>query len=160
MNMKKILFSAALMLGFWASAQNLQQWQNLSRDQRKQMIEQLSPEERARLFREARQANLAESLEIPQERRADFQALYEEYQTSQRAIRSRFQPKGNFESLDDTSAKQELEESFEIGQALIENRRKYAEKFQQIMKPQQVLEMFQKEGQMNQKMQNRVREQK
>lgn len=154
--MKKILLPAALMLAFWANGQNLQQWQNLNRDQRKQMIEQLSPEDRARLFHEARQANLAETLEIPQEHRADFQALYEEYQTSQRAIRNRFQAKGNFESLDDSSAKQELEQSFEIGQALIENRRKYAEKFQQIMKPQQVLEMFQKEGQMNQKMQNRI----
>ncbi len=53
--------------------------------------------------------------------------------------------------MTDDEARKQVNESFEIGQLLLDNRRQYAEKFMKVIKPQQVLQMFQTEGKMRTK---------
>ena len=59
------------------------------------------------------------------------------------------------ENLSDEEAKVKLEQSFEVGQQLLNNRKVYAEKMQKIISPQKVLKLFQSEGMMRDKMNER-----
>ena len=58
----------------------------------------------------------------------------------------------NLENLSDEEATKRLNQSFDVGQQLLNNRRAYAEKFLKILSPQQVLTLFQTEGKMREKM--------
>ncbi|PZU13736.1 MAG: hypothetical protein DI622_13905, partial [Chryseobacterium sp.] len=55
----------------------------------------------------------------------------------------------------DEEAKAKLQQSFEVGQKLLDNRKKYAEKMQQVIPCQKVLKLFQSEGMMRDKMNER-----
>ncbi len=152
-----IAFFAILVSGT-AHSQDIKDWKKISPEQRKALINKMSPEERVDLLKKFRENMLVDELKITEDRKDDFRSLYNEYQDSQKAIKSRFTPKENYDTMSDEEAKMELEKSFAVGEQLLDNRRKYSERFQKVMKPQQVLEMFQNEGMLRTKVMDRKRE--
>ena len=53
--------------------------------------------------------------------------------------------------MTDEDAIKELNNSFDVGQQLLDNRKDYAQKFMKVISPQQVLRMYQTEGKMRNK---------
>ncbi len=146
-----ILTLVAIFLIGTVHGQEIKDWRNLKPEQRKELISKMKPEEKQELLQQFRENMMMEELDIPADKKNEFRALYSEYQESQKQIKERFKASRNFEGLNDRDAKQELDKSFELGEQLMNNRRKYSEKFQKILKPQQILEMFQNEGMMRNK---------
>lgn len=96
-----------------------------------------------------------ENLNIDAGDKAEFTQLYNEYLENQKQIKSQFNPDFNPETLSDDEAKAKLQQSFEVGQKLLDNRKKYADKMQQVIPCQKVLKLFQSEGMMRDKMNER-----
>lgn len=155
--MKKLLLTCILGLFSFSGlqAQMLQRLQSAPAEDRREMIRNLSPEERRKLMMQLRENMMIEELEIKNEDREQFKKLYGEYQSSQRQIKNRFNTDFDPDKLTDDEARQKLDESFVLGQQLIQNRKAYAEKMQSVMRPRQVLKMFQNEGMMRDKMMDR-----
>lgn len=126
-------------------------WKKMSPDQRKEIINKMSPEERMHLLKQFKEEMIISELDIPAEKQAEFKGLYSEYQEKQKEIKNKFQPEKDYDSLSDDEAQKKLNESFETGQQLLNNRKIYAEKFLKIIKPQQVLQLYQTEGMMRNK---------
>ena len=116
----------------------------------------MSPRERKTVLKEFRENMMVSSLAVPQNTQSDFKTLYSEYQEKQNSIKSKFKSGGDYENMSDEEAKKQLNESFEVGQQLLDNRKIYAEKFLKVIKPQQVLQMYHTEG----KMRNKIIEKK
>lgn len=129
-------------------------WKNMSGDERKKTINSMSSEERSELLNDFRENMMVSELEVPNEKQEQFRDLYTEYQERQKNIKSKFQPTKDYNSLTDEEAKAKLNQSFDVGQQLLNNRREYSEKFMRIIPPQKVLKMYDTEG----KMRNRVME--
>lgn len=153
-----LLAAFTLMISGIAHSQEIKEWRKISPQQRKELINKMSPDERMNLLKKFRENMLVDDLNISQDKQDEFKSLYDEYQESQRTIKSRFTPKENYGSMSDEEAKRELDQSFKVGEQLLDNRRKYSEKFQKVIRPQQVLEMFQNEGMMRNKVIDRQRE--
>ena len=152
--MKKILF--LLVALFFTSQSSFVQaqtydWKTMKPDQRKQIIQKMSPKERMSLLQEFRENMLVSTLDVPQNTQDDFKTLYAEYQAKQSEIKSKFKAGNDFDNMSDEEAKKQLDESFEVGQQLLDNRKIYCEKFMKVIKPQQVLQMYQTEGKMRNK---------
>lgn len=126
-------------------------WKNMKPQQRKEAINKMSPKERMSLLQQFRENMVVSELEVPQQNQDEFKTLYAEYQQKQKEIRSKFTFNENYDGMSDEEADKELNQSFQIGQELLDNRRKYAERFRKIVKPQQVLQLFQTEGKMREK---------
>ncbi|MGC4128948.1 MAG: hypothetical protein QM564_05170 [Bergeyella sp.] len=122
-------------------------------EKRKETINNMSPDERAKLLKELKCNMMAEELDIPQKEQEEFKALYAEYLEKQKQIKTQFQPSENYEQMTDEEAKQQLNQSFEVGQQLLNNRKEYSAKFMNVIKPQKVLHLYQSEGTMRNKMQ-------
>lgn len=136
-------------------AQVIQRLQQAAPEQRKELIKNLSPEERKALIKQLRENAVIEDLAIEEKNKEEFKKIYSEYLASQRQIKNRFNTDFDPEKLGDDEAKTKLEESFDLGEKLIENRRRYAEKMNAVMKPQQMLKMFRNEGMMKEKAMDR-----
>ncbi len=159
--MKKIIFSIIITTFSFVAVSAQQkgmQMRNASPEQRRELISKLSPEERKNMLNQFKENMLVEDLNIAEDKREDFKQLFNEYQDSQREIKCQFKNDFDAEKLSDEEAKQKLEQSFNVGQKLLDNRRLYAEKMQTVLKPQQVLRMFQNEGMMRDRMMNRKME--
>ena len=157
--MKKILY--LLIILFFTSFNSFVQaqkydWKTMKPDQRKVIIQNMSPRERKTVLQEFRENMMVSSLAVPQNTQSDFKTLYSEYQEKQNSIKSKFKSGGDYENMSDEEAKKQLNESFEVGQQLLDNRKIYAEKFLKVIKPQQVLQMYHTEG----KMRNKIIEKK
>ena len=157
--MKKILY--LLIILFFTSFNSFVQaqkydWKTMKPDQRKVIIQNMSPRERKTVLQEFRENMMVSSLTVPQNTQGDFKTLYSEYQEKQNSIKSKFKSGGDYENMSDEEAKKQLNESFEVGQQLLDNRKIYAEKFLKVIKPQQVLQMYHTEG----KMRNKIIEKK
>ncbi|MCC2590433.1 hypothetical protein [Chryseobacterium sp. MFBS3-17] len=156
---KIIAFAALFSMGFLSAQQeDLKNWRNMKPEQRKELINKMNPDERLQLLKDFREEMMVEELDVPEDKKKDFKNLYNEYQESQKAIKEKFKSDQKFENLTEAEAKRELEKSFDLGQQLLDNRRKYSDKFQKVVKPQQVLEMFQNEGMMRNKLMDRKSE--
>ncbi|KFF09280.1 hypothetical protein [Chryseobacterium luteum] len=154
--MKKILFTLFIIYGFGLNAQNSDyDWKKMDPKQRKEVINNLSPEERKELLKKFRNNMVVENLEIDAGDKTEFTQLYNEYLDNQKQIKSQFNPNFNPETLSDDEAKAKLQQSFEVGQKLLDNRKKYADKMQQVIPCQKVLKLFQSEGMMRDKMNER-----
>ena len=152
--MKKILFlPIALLIGLqYGIAQEMKyDWKTMKPEQRKQVIQKMKPNERMSLLQEFRENMMVSELDVPQNTQDDFRNLYAEYQAKQNAIKSKFKLGEDYENMSDEEAKRQINESFEIGQQLLDNRKMYAEKFMKFITPQQVLQMYQTEGKMRNK---------
>ena len=157
--MKKILY--LLIILFFTSFNSFVQaqkydWKTMKPDQRKVIIQNMSPRERKTVLQEFRENMMVSSLAVPQNTQGDFKTLYSEYQEKQNSIKSKFKSGGDYENMSDEEATKQLNESFEVGQQLLDNRKIYAEKFLKVIKPQQVLQMYHTEG----KMRNKIIEKK
>lgn len=152
--MKKILFLVTVfLLGTpYSFAQELKyDWKKMKPEQRKEVIKKMNPQERMLLLSQFRENMMVSELEVPQNDQTEFKALFKEYQEKQNTIKSKFKPADDYETMSDEEAKRQVDESFEIGQQLLDNRKAYAQKFLKVIKPQQVLQMFQTEGKMRNK---------
>lgn len=152
--MKKILL--LLIAVFSASQFSFAQeqkydWKNMKPEQRKEVIQKMSPQEKMSLLKQFRENMMVSELDVPQTDQQEFKTLYAEYQEKQNSIKSRFKPSEDYENMSDDEAKRQLNESFDIGQQLLDNRKIYAQKFMKVLKPQQVLQMYQTEGKMRNK---------
>ena len=94
---------------------------------------------------------IVSELALPENAQTDFKLLYSEYQNKQIEIKNKFKSNNDYENMSDEEAKKQLNESFEVGQQLLDNRKVYCEKFMKVIKPQQVLQMYQTEGKMRNK---------
>jgi hypothetical protein len=154
--MKKILFTLFIIYSFVLNAQRTDyDWKKMDPKQRKEVINNLSPEERKALLTKFRNNMVMENLNIDPSDKTEFTEIYNEYLDSQRQIKSQFNSNFNPETLSDEEAKAKLQQSFEVGQKLLDNRKKYAEKMQQVIPCQKVLKLFQSEGMMRDKMNER-----
>ena len=126
-------------------------WKNMKPEQRKEVIQKMSPQEKMSLLKQFRENMMVSELDVPQTDQLEFKTLYAEYQEKQNSIKSRFKPSEDYENMSDEEAKRQLNESFDIGQQLLDNRKIYAQKFMKVLKPQQVLQMYQTEGKMRSK---------
>lgn len=118
--------------------------------QPKMLSEQEKAQRKAEFLR-MRQQQLIEELQIPAAQQQEFLTLYQEYQNSQQQIREKFQTSRSFGDLTDAQARQQLEQSFVLGQQLLDNRRRYAERFGRFLKPQQILKLYQNESRLRSK---------
>ena len=98
---------------------------------------------------------IMDNLNVDPEDKAEFTQLYNEYLDSQKQIKSQFNSNFDPETLTDEEAKAKLQQSFEVGQKLLDNRKKYADKMQQVIPCQKVLKLFQSEKMMKDKMDER-----
>lgn len=153
--MKKIFLLIAMISAAALGAQDMEKWKSMSKEQRRESMKNMTTEQRSQLLKQYRQNMLLEELKIPKERQTEFNDLYEQYEDSQRKIKQGFKPKNNYSEMSDAEARAELDNSFRVGEQLLRNRRDYSEKFQRVVKPQQVLEMFQNEGEMRSRMMDR-----
>ena len=126
-------------------------WKNMKPEQRKEVIQKMSPQEKMSLLKQFRENMMVSELDVPQTDQLEFKTLYAEYQEKQNSIKSRFKLSEDYENMSDEEAKRQLNESFDIGQQLLDNRKIYAKKFMKVLKPQQVLQMYQTEGKMRSK---------
>lgn len=154
--MKKILFTLFIIYGFGLNAQKTDyDWKKMDPKERKEVINNLSPEERKALLTKFRNNMVMENLEIEASDKAEFTQLYNEYLDNQKQIKSQFNSNFNPEVLSDDEAKAKLQQSFEVGQKLLDNRKKYADKMLEVIPCQKVLKLFQSEGMMRDKMNER-----
>jgi hypothetical protein len=130
-------------------------WKTMKPDERKAIIQKMSPQERMSLLKQFRQNMVVSQLDVPQNDQQEFKQLYNEYQEKQNEIKSKFKPNEDYENMSDEEAKQQLNQSFEVGQQLLDNRKAYSQKFMKVIKPQQVLQMYQTEGRMRNKILDR-----
>ena len=126
-------------------------WKNMKPEQRKEVIQKMSPQEKMSLLKQFRENMMVSELDVPQTDQQEFKTLYAEYQEKQNSIKSKFKSSEDYENMSDEEAKRQLNESFDIGQQLLDNRKIYAQKFMKVLKPQQVLQMYQTEGKMRSK---------
>ena len=156
--MRKILV-LLILVGFGAQNSFAQEqkynWKTMKPDQRKQVIQKMNPKERNLLLNQFREDMMVSELEVPQTDESQFKSLYAEFQQKQSEIKSKFKSGADYENMSDEEATKQLNESFEIGQQLLDNRKIYAKKFLQVIKPQQVLQMYQAEGKMRNKIMNK-----
>ncbi len=151
--MKKILLILFItFLGKNTFAQDQKyDWQNMSPEQRKELIRKMNPDERKETLKAFRESMMVSQLDVPKDSQEEFKNIYSEYQQKQHEIKSKFAPNEKYESMSDEEAKRQLNQSFEVGQQLLDNRKAYSQKFMKVIKPQQVLKMYQTEGRMRDK---------
>jgi hypothetical protein len=154
--MKKILLTFLIIYGFGLNAQRTDyDWKKMDPKQRKEVINNLSPEERKDLLKKFRNNMIMDNLNVDPGDKAEFTQLYNEYLDSQKQIKSQFNSSFDPETLTDEEAKAKLQQSFELGQKLLDNRKKYADKMQLVIPCQKVLKLFQSEKMMRDKMDER-----
>lgn len=152
--MKKILFLITTL--FFVSQKSFAQkkeydWKRMKPEQRKDLINKMSPQEKMDLLKQFRENMIVAELAIPESTQNEFRALYSEYQEKQHEIKRKFQKNEDYQNMSDEEAKKQLEQSFEVGQQLLDNRKIYSQKFIKIINPQRVLQMYQTEGKMRNK---------
>ncbi|AZB31392.1 MULTISPECIES: hypothetical protein [Chryseobacterium] len=151
--MKKLLFTLFIISGLGLSAQIKDyDWKKMNPDQRKEVINNLSPDERKALLTQFRNNMVIDMLDVAPQDKAEFTAMYNEYLDNQKHIKNQFDSNFDPEKLSEDEAKVKLQQSFEVGQKLFDNRKKYAEKMQTVIPCQKVLKLFQSEGMMRDKM--------
>lgn len=154
--MKKIIFILFIISGFGLRAQiKNYDWKNMSREKRKEVINSFSPEQRKELLKEFRNNMVIDILQVAPEDKTEFTTVYNEYLDNQKKIQNQFDSNFDPEKLSEDEAKVRLQQSFDLGQKLLDNKKKYAEKMQTVIPCQKVLKLFQSEGMMRDKMNER-----
>lgn len=156
--MKNLTYILVFLLSFvFTNAQETPRpdFKNMTPEQRREFIKKMSPEQRQKLMQDAATMMAIRNLEIPPEKQEAFKKLLNEYVQSQKAIKDKFKPDFSKENLSDAEAKKMLNQSFQLGQELLDNRKVYADKFLKILTPQQVLKLFHQEGKLREKFMER-----
>lgn len=153
--MKKLFLILFAFCSLGIYAQKDYDWKNMDPKQRKEIINKMSPEERKALLTKFRNKMVIEQLNIDAEDKAEFTEVYNEYLEKQKQIKSQFDSDFNPETLSEEEAKAKLQQSFDLGQRLLDNRKEYAEKMQKVIPCQKVLKLFNSEAMMRDKMNER-----
>lgn len=154
--MKNLIYIVVFLFSFvFTNAQEKPDFRSMSPEERREYIRNLSPEQRHKLMEDAAAMMAIKNLKIPAEKQDAFKKLLNEYVQSQKAIKDRFKPDFSKENLSDAEAKKMLDQSFDLGQQLLNNRKVYADKFLKILTPQQVLKLFNQEGKLREKFMER-----
>lgn len=127
-------------------------WQNMDMNEKRQAVSNMSVRERSAFLQNMKANIVVGDISVPADKQDSFKSLYAEYQNNQKQIKEKFHPDKNFDQLSDEDATARLNQSFDVGQQLLNNRKAYADKFLKILTPQQVLKLFQTEGKMRDKM--------
>ena len=120
--------------------------------ERRQEIKNMSPKEKIEALKQFKEDLVLSELQIPENKKESFIEVYSEYQAKQREIKSKFKHSRDYNDMTENEANVELGNSFEIGQQLLDLRKEYSAKFSQIITPQKVLQLFQTEGMMRNKL--------
>ncbi len=157
--MKKILLFILFVLNGTSQAQENQKLDiiNMSKEQRQEYMKALSPEQRKALLGDAMINLVVKKLDILPEKQEVFKKTYREFRENQRNIREKFKSNIHAEKMTDEQAKTKLYQNFELGQALLDNRKAYTEKFLKIISPKQVMKLFEEERKMRQQYMNRMK---
>lgn len=147
-----LLFCIAI---FRAQETTKPNFRNMTPEQRREYVKQMTPDQRKKFMEDAVAIMTIRNLMVPEEKQEAFKKLLKEYHESQKAIKDRFKPDFSKDNLTDAEAKKTLEQSFELGQQLLDNRKLYADKFTKILTPQQVLKLFNQERKMREKFMER-----
>ncbi|WP_312769685.1 hypothetical protein [Epilithonimonas sp.] len=127
------------------------EWKTMNIDEKRTAVSNMSVKERSAFLQKMKENIAIDDLDIPADKQEEFKSLFAEYQSNQKQIKEKFNSDKNFDKLSDEEATNRLNQSFEVGQQLLNNRRNYADKFLKILTPQQVLKLFQNEGKMREK---------
>lgn len=151
--MKTVILSLLLVLGLnFSFAQNQKPWQEAKNETSQTASTPPSHEEHMARILQYKQKQVLKALNLPEEKRKAFVPLYQAYQNKMMEIKHSFKPVKNPDAVSDQEAREDLEKSFKVGQALLDQRKVYAAKFLQILTPQQVIKIFQTEGLLRDKM--------
>lgn len=138
--LNKIVLLSVMTFGVLATAQKTEK--DLKKEEAKEMLKKMSPEERMKLFEKVKIERVIKELNIPAENQEEIRQLFKEYSESKRAIIGKFKPNDNTEQLSDKEARKKIAEDLEIMQKVLDNRKKYTDKFLKKLTPQQVLKVF------------------
>ena len=127
------------------------EWKSMNMQEKKEAVSSMSVKDRGVFLQNMKENIVIDDLDISKEKQNEFKTLYAEYQNNQKQIKEKFHVDKNLDNLSDEDATNRLNQSFEVGQQLLNNRRTYADKFLKILTPQQVLTLFQTEGKMRDK---------
>ncbi|KQS90022.1 MULTISPECIES: hypothetical protein [Chryseobacterium] len=153
--MKKLFLILFAFCSLGVFAQKDYDWKKMDPKQRKEIINKMSPEERKALLIKFRNNMVLEQLNIDADDKEEFTKLYNEYMDKQKQIKSQFDSDFNPETLSEEEAKTKLNQSFDVGQQMLDNRKEYAEKMQKVIPCQKVLKLFNSESMMRDKMNER-----
>lgn len=155
--MKQIITSLAIILT--AQLVNAQQhsldWNSMKPEKRKEIIHNMKPEERLKLLKEFREKMIVSELKVSPEVQTEFKDLYSQYQSDQNEIKMKFKLNEDYDNMSADEAKNQLNQSFKVGQQLLDSRRNFVPKFMKLISPQQVLKLYQTEGKMRTKILDR-----
>lgn len=127
-------------------------WQEMDLQEQKESVKKMSPKERTQLMQNIKEKMAIEEINVPEAVQDDFRSLFSEYMIKQKEIKEKFRDGKRIEKMSTEEASVKLNESFTVGQQLLDNRKNYAEKFLKILTPQQVLKLYQVEGKFRDKM--------
>lgn len=127
------------------------EWRSMNTQEKREVVNNMSTKERSLFLQKMKENIVIDDIDISADKQDEFKALYAEYQTNQKQIKEKFLVENNIGNLSDEEATRRLNQSFDVGQQLLNNRRTYADKFLKILTPQQVLKLFQTEGKMREK---------
>ncbi|WP_313098532.1 hypothetical protein [Epilithonimonas sp.] len=127
------------------------EWRSMNTQEKRDVVNNMSTKERSIFLQKMKENIVIDDIDISADKQDEFKALYAEYQTNQKQIKEKFLVENNIGNLSDEEATRRLNQSFDVGQQLLNNRRTYADKFLKILTPQQVLKLFQTEGKMREK---------
>ncbi|WP_312423029.1 hypothetical protein [Epilithonimonas sp.] len=127
------------------------EWRSMNTQEKRDVVNNMSTKERSMFLQKMKENIVIDDIDISADKQDEFKALYSEYQTNQKQIKEKFLVENNIGNLSNEEATRRLNQSFDVGQQLLNNRRTYADKFLKILTPQQVLKLFQTEGKMREK---------
>lgn len=128
------------------------EWRTMNNQEKREVVNNMSTKERSLFLQKMKENIVIDDIDISADKQDEFKALYAEYQANQKQIKEKFLVENNIANLSDEEATRRLNQSFDVGQQLLNNRRTYADKFLKILTPQQVLKLFQTEGKMREKL--------
>ena len=129
----------------------ISEWRTMNNQEKREVVNNMSTKERSIFLQKMKENIVIDDIDISADKQDEFKALYAEYQANQKQIKEKFLVENNIANLSDEEATRRLNQSFDVGQQLLNNRRTYADKFLKILTPQQVLKLFQTEGKMREK---------
>jgi len=127
------------------------EWKSMNMQEKRDVISGMSVKERSAFLQKMKENIVIDDIDIAADKQDEFKNLYAEYQNNQKQIREKFIFDNNIDNLSDDEANRRLNQSFEVGQQLLNNRKVYADKFLKLLTPQQVLKLFQTEGKLREK---------
>lgn len=130
----------------------ISEWRTMNNQEKREVVNNMSTKERSLFLQKMKENIVIDDIDISADKQDEFKALYAEYQANQKQIKEKFLVENNIANLSDEEATRRLNQSFDVGQQLLHNRRTYADKFLKILTPQQVLKLFQTEGKMREKL--------